>query len=116
MLGGVDIHPGADILTTLFHLPGMLVSCYKLPDKGGKVYHLRHTDTGWADELFEVYQREASGTERPLFERKPLKGVRHPAMCSLWGKLMRSLQSRASSSRSTSPSTLAQRTSTMSSR
>ena len=75
LLGDVEVDPGADIRVTLSCLPNTLVSCYKLPDKGGKVYHLRHQDTLWADELFEAYQQEASGTIRPLFERKPLKGV-----------------------------------------
>ena len=75
LLGDVEVNPGADIRVTLSCLPNTLVFCYKLPDKGGKVYHLRHQDTAWADELFEAYQQEASGTVRPLFERKPLKGV-----------------------------------------
>lgn len=74
-IGDADIHPGADIETTLRCHPGAVVMCYKLPDKGGRIYHMRHQDLGWADDLFEAYHREANGAVRPLFERKPLKGV-----------------------------------------
>lgn len=61
--------PGVKV--SLRYLPNTTVTIYKLPG-AGTVYHITHTDKAWADAIFEGYQQEA---QRPLFERKPLKGV-----------------------------------------
>jgi hypothetical protein len=80
LLGDAEIDPAAGINTSIRFLLDAVVTCYALPDGGGRIYHMRHRDTVWADELFEAYQREANGTVKPLFERKPLKGVSYTCL------------------------------------
>jgi hypothetical protein len=44
-------------------------------DKSGKIVHIVHDRRRVADVIFETYQREAAGTEVPLFQRRALKAV-----------------------------------------